>query len=163
MEDEYNALIKNNMWDLVPYSDSMNVVGNKWVFKLKLNPDDTIQRYKARLVAKSFLQTPVVDFSKTYSHVIKYNIVRVIITLAVLFRISSNLMLITRSLMVHFERLWSCTNLKGLSALLILLICADYIKLCMVLSKLLVPSLIALSPPCFIRSLILSLTLPLCV
>lgn len=36
-------------------------VSNKWVFKLKRNLDDTLQRYKVTLVAKSFHQTPRID------------------------------------------------------------------------------------------------------
>lgn len=68
MLDEYNALIRNNTWTLVPFSEGMNVVDNKWAFRLKLNPDGSIQCYKARLATKGFQQTTRVDFNETFSH-----------------------------------------------------------------------------------------------
>ena len=61
----------------------MNVVGNKWVFRVKHNIDGNFQRCKARLVAKGFHQTPGVDFGETFSLVIKVAIVRVILIIAV--------------------------------------------------------------------------------
>ena len=54
MDEEFGALIRNHTWDLVPYSPQYNIVGNKWVFKLKINPNKSVERYKARLVAKGF-------------------------------------------------------------------------------------------------------------
>ncbi|XP_022849780.1 uncharacterized protein LOC111371838 [Olea europaea var. sylvestris] len=63
MDDEYNALMRNNTWTLVPASPSMNVIGCKWVFKVKRKPDGSIDCYKASLVAKSHS-----DASLIYSH-----------------------------------------------------------------------------------------------
>lgn len=83
IDEEYKALVHNDTWELVPFSTRFNVVRNKWVFKLKLNPDGSIQRYKARLIAKGFLQTSKVDFSETYSPVVKAATVGVVLTLAV--------------------------------------------------------------------------------
>ena len=54
MVDEYTTLLKNHTWTLIPYSEGMNVVDNKWVFKVKHNSDGSVQRYKARFVAKGF-------------------------------------------------------------------------------------------------------------
>ena len=71
MEDEIMALKKNGTWTLVPYSPSVNIVGNKWVFKVKHDMYGKFQRYKARLVAKGFLQTPGVNFKETFSPVVK--------------------------------------------------------------------------------------------
>ncbi|KAL6330627.1 hypothetical protein AAG906_003237 [Vitis piasezkii] len=69
MKEEYKALMRNHTWDLVPYQPQYNVVGNKWVFKLKFHPDGTLNKHKARFVAKKFHQTPGVDFSITYKNV----------------------------------------------------------------------------------------------
>lgn len=54
--EEFNALLKNGMWDLVEHKDGMNVVGSKWVFKIKQKLDGTIEQYKVKLVAKGFHQ-----------------------------------------------------------------------------------------------------------
>lgn len=62
MDLEYAALIRNNTWELVPPSSTQNVVGNKWIFRIKRNTDGFVQRYKARLVAKGFHQSPDIDF-----------------------------------------------------------------------------------------------------
>ena len=82
MDAEFQALKNNDTWDLVPYKSKYNVVGNKWVFKLKYNYDCSLNKYKVRLVAKGFHQTPRVDFSETYSLVIKPFTIRVVLALA---------------------------------------------------------------------------------
>lgn len=57
MSQEMRALITNNTWSPVPFSKDYNLVGNKWVFKTMYNQDETIQRFKARLVAQGFSPT----------------------------------------------------------------------------------------------------------
>lgn len=42
MEAEYQALMNNNTWEIVPYEEGMHVVGSKWVFKTKLNSDGSL-------------------------------------------------------------------------------------------------------------------------
>ena len=54
MDAEFQALQRQQTWSLIPTPPHVNLVGCKWVFKLKLNSDGTISRYKARLVAKGF-------------------------------------------------------------------------------------------------------------
>jgi histone deacetylase 1/2 len=56
MDEEYDALIKNGTWHLVPATHGQNVIDCKWVYKVKRKADGTIDRYKARLVAKGFKQ-----------------------------------------------------------------------------------------------------------
>lgn len=53
---DYIALIKKGTWELVHLFSHFNVIGNKYIFKVKWNPNGTIQCYKARLVAKGFHQ-----------------------------------------------------------------------------------------------------------
>lgn len=71
MSDEFTALVRHGTWTLVPPNPSQRLVGNKWIFRIKRNPDSSIARYKTRLVAKDFHQRPVLDYSATFSPVIK--------------------------------------------------------------------------------------------
>ncbi|KAH0705987.1 hypothetical protein KY285_010521 [Solanum tuberosum] len=67
MQEEYNALLQNGTWQLVPPFPSQNIIGSKWIFKTKVKPDGSIDRYKARLVAKGYHQRPGVDYVDTFS------------------------------------------------------------------------------------------------
>lgn len=58
MDHEFNSLQKLGTWSLVPYKPTVNIVGNKWVYKIKCHVNASISRYKARLVAKGFHQQP---------------------------------------------------------------------------------------------------------
>jgi hypothetical protein len=56
MDDEYSALIENKTWPIVlTQQASQNVIDFKWVYKFKHRDDDSIVRYKARLVSKVLL------------------------------------------------------------------------------------------------------------
>lgn len=82
MDNEYNALIQNGTWSLVPFQPHMHVVDHKWVFRVKFHSDGSVQRLKARLVAKGFQQQPGVDFAETFSPVVKPSTIRVMLSLA---------------------------------------------------------------------------------
>src|SRR4051812_24979359 len=83
MTAEFNALLKNKTWVLVPPSPHQHVVGCKRVFKLKHRADGSIKRYKARLVAKGFHQQAGIDFDETFSPVIRPTTIRTILSLAI--------------------------------------------------------------------------------
>ena len=51
MEKEMESLYENDVWDLVELPNGQNAVGSKWVFKLKVGADGSVERHKARLVA----------------------------------------------------------------------------------------------------------------
>ena len=81
MDDEYNALIHNSTWELVP-STSHQPIGCKWVFRIKRHPDGTIAKYKARLVAKGFLQQYGKYYFDTFSPVTKPVTIRTVLSVA---------------------------------------------------------------------------------
>ena len=62
MANELIALLHNGTWELVPPSPFQNIIGCKWVFQIKRNPDGSIFKYKACLVAKGFHQRLGVDY-----------------------------------------------------------------------------------------------------
>ena len=82
MSEKYHALMSNGTWSLVPSSPCHNIVGCKWVFQIKRKPNGSMDRYKARFVAKDYNQKEGVDYSETYSTVIKPTTIRAILTLA---------------------------------------------------------------------------------
>jgi hypothetical protein len=56
MRDEIQALCSNHTWFLVPFYPLMNVIGSRWVYKIKRRVDGSIKHYKACLVARGFTQ-----------------------------------------------------------------------------------------------------------
>ncbi|MCO5591512.1 hypothetical protein L7F22_045497 [Adiantum nelumboides] len=86
MESEYQSLIQNGTWQLVPAPSNRKLVTCKWLLRKKLHADGTVSRYKARLVARGFTQVPGMDFTKTFSPVLRITSFRVLIALAALFR-----------------------------------------------------------------------------
>nr|KYP52905.1 Retrovirus-related Pol polyprotein from transposon TNT 1-94 [Cajanus cajan] len=85
MQAEITALHNNNTWTLSTLPPGRKPIGCKWVFRVKENPDGSINKYKARLVAKGFHQQPSLDFSETFSPVVKPVTIRVVLSLAVSF------------------------------------------------------------------------------
>jgi hypothetical protein len=83
MNEEFEALIKNKTWHLIPPRAGLNVIDSNWVFKLKYKPDDTIDRYKAKLVAKGFKQQYDVNYDDTFSPVVKPTTIRLLLSLAI--------------------------------------------------------------------------------
>jgi hypothetical protein len=81
MDEEMAALDANATWELVALPEDKKTIGWKWVYKVKHNVDESMSRYKARLVAKAYAQIYGIDYEETYSLVAKMTIVRVIIAI----------------------------------------------------------------------------------
>lgn len=82
METELLALEKNETWDLVHLPSRKIAIGCKWVYKAKFNPDGTLNKCKARLVARGDKQIKDKDYKYTFSPVARFTTVRVLIALA---------------------------------------------------------------------------------
>lgn len=77
MNIELETLQKNKTWEL--FLDQKKVLTNRWVFKTKLNSDGSINKHKARLVARGYIQRKGLDYEDVFAPVARYEIIRVLL------------------------------------------------------------------------------------
>lgn len=82
MRNELQSLMKARTWRYVQKPATANLVGCKWVYKIKRDKDGNIGKFKARLVARGFTQVYGVDYAETYAPVARYSSIRLILALA---------------------------------------------------------------------------------
>ena len=80
---EFDAHMVNHTWDLEPPNAEQNVIGCKWIFTTKYLPNGKPGRRKGRLCAKGYTQQYGIDYSETFSPVIKSTTIRLVIEVAV--------------------------------------------------------------------------------
>ncbi len=83
MQVEIKSLKDNIVWELVTLPKNKKLVGSKWVYKVKVDGDGHVVRFKARLVAQSFIQTKGADYDETFCLVVPMESVQTVICLAV--------------------------------------------------------------------------------
>jgi len=66
MHREIEALNANNTWEFVDLPSNVVSIGSKWVYKIKRHVDDTIEKFKERLVAQGYNQTGSLDYLKHF-------------------------------------------------------------------------------------------------
>jgi hypothetical protein len=54
MVEEYNSIMKNDVWEVVPRPKGKLVVTSRWLYKIKHAADGRIEKYKARFLARGF-------------------------------------------------------------------------------------------------------------
>ncbi|KAJ9552986.1 hypothetical protein OSB04_017031 [Centaurea solstitialis] len=82
MSNEYEALLANNTWELVPRPKDAPIIRCMWLFKHKIKADGTLERYKARLVVNGKSKTMGIDCDETFSPVVKPTTIRTVLSLA---------------------------------------------------------------------------------
>ncbi|KAA0056652.1 putative Polyprotein [Cucumis melo var. makuwa] len=84
INDEMDSLESNRTWHLVDLPISCKAIGCKWVLRKKLNPDGSVDKYTARLVAKGFRQRKNINFFDTFSAITRIISIRVMFAIATL-------------------------------------------------------------------------------
>ena len=73
----------NHTWSLLLKNETMNIIGYRWIFKLKFKSDGSIDRYKAQLVAKGYTQADGFDYMDTFSFLVKITTVGLLLSIAI--------------------------------------------------------------------------------
>ena len=82
MVDEFQALMDNDTWHLVPRPPGANFVSGKWIFRHKFHADGSLARHKARWVVRGFSQRHGIDYDETFSPVVKPATIRTVLSIA---------------------------------------------------------------------------------
>ena len=78
---EYESIMKNDVWDVVPKPQDKAVVTSKWLYKIKHAVDGSVEKYKARFVARGFSQKEGIDYDEIFEPVARYTTICSIIAL----------------------------------------------------------------------------------
>ena len=81
MIEEYQLIMKNDVWDVVPRPKEKSVVTSKWIYKIKHAADGSIEKYKAIFVAWGFSQKEGIDYEETFAHVARYTSIKSVLSL----------------------------------------------------------------------------------
>jgi hypothetical protein len=69
MVDEYDSIVKNSAWEIVPRLVDKSVVGSRWIYNVKQTVDGSVEKYKARFVVQGFSQIEGIDYEETFAPV----------------------------------------------------------------------------------------------
>jgi hypothetical protein len=82
MVEEYDSIVRNDVWEVVSRPVGKSVVTSRWLYKIKYAADGSIEKDKARFVARGFSQIEGVDYDETFAPVVRYTSIESIIAIA---------------------------------------------------------------------------------
>lgn len=82
MVEEYNSIMVNDVWEVVPRPQDRLVVGSRWIYKVKYVAEDSMEKYKAKFVAKGYDEKEGIEYEETFVLVDMYTSIRTVISFA---------------------------------------------------------------------------------
>lgn len=82
IDKELNSLAENDTWEIVAKQVNSKLLGTRWIFKLKDEPNER-KTYKARLVVRGFQQREGIDYAETYAPVARMATIRMVLAISV--------------------------------------------------------------------------------
>ena len=82
MVEEYDSIVKNSAWEVVPRPVDKSVVGSRWIYTVKQVVDGSVEKYKAKFVAWGFSHIERIDYDETFAPVTRYSSIRSILALS---------------------------------------------------------------------------------
>ena len=67
MVEEYDSIVRNSAWEIVPRMVGKSVVGSRWIYKVKKADDGSVEKYKARFFSRGFSQIEGIDYEETFA------------------------------------------------------------------------------------------------
>ena len=83
MVEKYDSIIRNSAWELVLRPVGKSVVGSMWIYKVNQAIDGSVEKQKARLLAKGFSRVEGIDYDENFALVARYSSIRSILALSV--------------------------------------------------------------------------------
>ena len=84
IQAELSALIANEIWNVVVPLENVNIVISKWMFKIKMHMNGTLDKLKVRLVVRRFSQMFEVDYIDIFASTVKFDILRLFLVIVTL-------------------------------------------------------------------------------
>ena len=81
MNEEYQSIMKNGIWEIVPRPENKSIVTSKWIYKIKPAADGSIDEYKARFVARGFSQLEGIDYEEKFAPTTRYTTIQSLVSL----------------------------------------------------------------------------------
>lgn len=82
MVEEYDCIVCNTFWDVVLRPEDKSMVSSCWLYKVKKTADGSVEKHKARFVARGFSQVEGIDYDETFTPIARYSSIRSILALS---------------------------------------------------------------------------------
>ena len=83
MVEEYESIVRNTAWEIVPRPVDKSLVCSRWIYKVKKAADGSVEKYKARFLARGFSHVEGIEYEEPFAPIARYSSIRTILSLSV--------------------------------------------------------------------------------